>query len=70
MIDLAMYFMGYPEPAHVMGQTFETFITDNTFKGPWGIPDRADGTTDVETAAHGFVAFQNRSSFIVASIVG
>ena len=58
MIDLAMYYMGYPEPAHVIGQTFDTFIDDNTFKGPWGIPDRADGTTDVETAAHGFVTFQ------------
>ena len=58
MIDLGLYFMGYPEPAHVIGQTFETFITDKTFKGPWGIPDRADGTTDVETAAHGFVTFK------------
>ena len=58
MIDLGMYFMGYPEPAHVMGQTFDTFITDKTYKGPWGIPDRADGTTDVETAAHGFVTFK------------
>ncbi|OYV02370.1 MAG: oxidoreductase, partial [Verrucomicrobiales bacterium VVV1] len=28
MIDLAMYFMGYPEPAHVLGQTFSEFITD------------------------------------------
>ena len=59
MIDLAMYFMGYPEPAHVLGQTFDTFIDDSSFKGPWGIPDRAGGTTDVETAAHGFVVFQS-----------
>jgi predicted dehydrogenase len=58
MIDLAMYFMGYPEPAHVLGQTFSEFITDKQFKGPWGIPDRADGTTDVENAAHGFVTFK------------
>ena len=58
MVDLAMYFMGYPEPAHVMGQTFDTFITDKGFKGPWGIPDRADGVTDVEAAAHGFVSFK------------
>ncbi|MEM9280648.1 MAG: Gfo/Idh/MocA family oxidoreductase [Verrucomicrobiota bacterium] len=58
MIDLAMYFMGYPEPAHVLGQTFSTFITDKSFKGPWGIPDRADGTTDVEASAHGFVTFK------------
>jgi predicted dehydrogenase len=58
MIDLALYFMDYPEPAHVLGQTFETFIDDKTFKGPWGIPDQADGVTDVEAAAHGFVTFK------------
>lgn len=57
MVDLAMYFMGYPEPAHVLGQTFDDFIDDKSFKGPWGIPDKIDGTTDVEAAAHGFVTF-------------
>ncbi|MBC7980820.1 MAG: Gfo/Idh/MocA family oxidoreductase [Armatimonadetes bacterium] len=59
MIDLAMYFMGYPEPAHVLANTFETHITNKDFKGPWGIPDRADGVTDVEAAAHGFVTFKS-----------
>lgn len=58
MIDLAMYFMGYPEPAHVLANTFDTFITDKGFKGPWGIPDRADGVNNVEAAAHGFVTFK------------
>ena len=58
MIDLALYFMGYPEPAHVLANTFDTFITDKDFKGPWGIPDRADGVNNVETAAHGFVTFK------------
>lgn len=58
MVDLAMYFMGYPEPAHVLGQTFTDFIQDKQFKGPWGIPDRVGGTTDVENAAHGFVTFK------------
>jgi predicted dehydrogenase len=58
MVDLAMYFMGYPEPAHVLGQTFSDFIQDKLFKGPWGIPDRVGGTTDVENAAHGFVTFK------------
>lgn len=57
MVDLALYFMGYPEPAHVLGRTFDDFIADKRFKGPWGIPDRADGVTDVETAAHGVVTF-------------
>jgi predicted dehydrogenase len=58
MVDLAMHFMGYPEPTHVLGQTFDDFIEDKQFKGPWGIPDVADGVTDVEAAAHGFVTFK------------
>jgi predicted dehydrogenase len=59
MVDLAMYFMGYPEPAHVLGQTFNDLIEDKNFKGPWGIPDRVGGITDVENAAHGFVTFKS-----------
>jgi predicted dehydrogenase len=58
MVDLGMHFMGYPEPAHVLAQTFNDHIKDKNFKGPWGIPDQAKGETDVETAAHGFVTFQ------------
>ena len=58
MIDLALYFMDYPEPAHVLAQTFNDHITDKGFKGPWGIPDRADGVNDVEAVAHGFVTFK------------
>lgn len=61
MIDLALWLMGYPEPTHVLGQTFDTFIDNKDFKGPWGIPDAADGVTDVETACHGFVRFANGS---------
>lgn len=57
MVDLALYFMGYPEPEHVLAQTFDDFIGDKTFKGPWGIPDVEDGVTDVESACHGFVKF-------------
>jgi len=58
MIDLSMHFMGYPKPTHVIGQTFDNFITDSNFKGPWGIPDNAEGVTDVEAAAHGCVLFE------------
>jgi len=57
MVDLALHFMGYPEPAHVLAQTFSDFIGDKAFKGPWGIPDVAGGVTDVESACHGFVSF-------------
>jgi len=55
MLDLALYFMGYPEPDWVLAQTFRDFIQDKSFKGPWGIPDVARGVTDVESACHGFV---------------
>lgn len=58
MLDLALYFMGYPEPDYVAAQTFNDFITDKLFKGPWGIPDVAKGVTDVESACHGFVRFK------------
>ena len=58
MLDLAMYFMGYPKASYVAGNTFDTFMGDKGFKGPWGIPDREDGMTDVEAAAHGFIGFE------------
>jgi len=58
MLDLCLYFMGYPEPSYVLAQTFNDFIDDKNFKGPWGIPDRADGVNDVESACHGFLTFQ------------
>lgn len=61
MIDLALHFMGYPEPKHVLAATFSDFIGDRRFKGPWGIPDKADGVCDVEAAAHGFVTFADGS---------
>lgn len=59
MIDLALYFMGYPEPEYVMAQTFNDFIDDKNFKGPWGIPDVDNGVIDVESACHGFVRFKD-----------
>ncbi len=59
MIDLALYFMQYPEPEWVLAATFNDFINDNSFKGPWGIPDVKDGVTDVESAAHGLIRFKS-----------
>ena len=59
MIDLALYFMEYPQPEWVLAQTFTDFISDKGFKGPWGIPDVAKGVTNVESAAHGFVRFKS-----------
>lgn len=57
MIDLALSFMGYPEPDWVLGGTFADFAGNPAFKGPWGIPDVQGGLMDVETAAHGLVTF-------------
>lgn len=58
MMDLAFYFMGCPEPSSVLAATFDDFISNKDFKGPWGIPDVAGGVTDVENAAHGAVRFK------------
>jgi predicted dehydrogenase len=62
MIDLGLYFMGYPEPAHILARTYADHIGNKAFKGPWGIPDVAKGVTDVEAAAHGFVTFKTGQS--------
>ncbi len=58
MIDLALYLMDFPEPQWVLAQTFDDFISNKAFKGPWGIPDVENGVTDVESACHGFVRFK------------
>jgi predicted dehydrogenase len=66
MVDLGLYFMGYPEPAHILARTYRDHIDDKAFKGPWGIPDVVKGTTDVEAAAHGFVTFKTGQSLALA----
>ncbi len=59
MMDLGLYFMGYPEPAFVLARTYRDHIDNKAFKGPWGINDVPNGITDVEAAAHGFVTFKS-----------
>ncbi len=58
MLDLGLFFMGYPEPDWILAQTFSDFIQDKGFKGPWGIPDVADGVTDVESSVHAMIRFK------------
>ena len=58
MIDLALWFMDYPEPEYALAQTFDTFIDNPEFQGAWGGIVSASGTTDVEAACHGFVRFK------------
>ncbi len=59
MIDLALYFMGFPEPEWVLAQTFYDFAGNPDFKGPWGLPEPEGGAPmDVETSSHAFIRFQ------------
>ena len=64
-IDLALWFMGYPDPSHVVARTFDDFMRDRRFRGPWGIPEKEDGTCDVEAAAYGFVTFKDGSCLTI-----
>lgn len=58
MIDLALYFMEFPEPDWVLSGIFNDFSGNPDFKGPWGIPDGKGGKMDVETSAHSFIKFK------------
>ncbi|MCM8762375.1 MAG: Gfo/Idh/MocA family oxidoreductase [Candidatus Omnitrophica bacterium] len=58
MIDLALYFMEFPEPEWVLSGVFNDFSGNPDFKGPWGIPDVKGGKMDVETSAHSFIRFK------------
>lgn len=65
MIDLALYFMDYPTPSFVMASTFDDFMGNPDFKGPWGIPDNAQGICNVESSCHAFVKFNNGSCLYI-----
>ncbi|WP_010259830.1 Gfo/Idh/MocA family protein [Treponema primitia] len=62
MLDLALYFMGYPEPDYLLGTAFYDFMDNKAFKGPWGIPDAAKGVTDVESSCHAMLTFKTGQS--------
>ena len=64
MIDLALYFMGYPEPTQVLSTTFDDFLGNPHFKGPWGIAD-GKGKMDVETACHAMVTFASGQCLMI-----
>jgi predicted dehydrogenase len=67
MLDLALYFMGFPEPDWLLGTTYDDFINNRRFKGPWGFPDSANGVTDVETACHAMLTFKTGQSLMIRS---
>jgi predicted dehydrogenase len=67
MLDLALWFMGYPEPEYLLGAAYYDFMDNKAFKGPWGIPDAANGVTDVESACHAMVTFKSGQSLMIRS---
>jgi predicted dehydrogenase len=67
MFDLALYFMGYPEPDWVLAAVYDDFMGNPAFKGPWGIPDLAGGVTDVESACHAFITFKTGQCLMIRS---
>jgi predicted dehydrogenase len=67
MFDLALYFMGYPEPDYLLGTAYYDFMDNKAFKGPWGIPDAAKGITDVESSCHAMVTFKTGQSLMIRS---
>lgn len=58
MLDLALYFMDYPQPEWVLARTFNDFASDPAFQAPWGVPNGESGFMDVETAAHALITFK------------
>ncbi len=64
MIDLALSFMGFPKPKCVLASTFNDFMGNPTFKGPWGIAD-GTGVMDVETSAHAMVTFEDGQCLMI-----
>jgi predicted dehydrogenase len=65
MFDLALYFMGYPEPEYIMGAAYYDFMGNKAFKGPWGIPDLKDGVSDVESSCHAMITFKTGQSLMI-----
>lgn len=65
MIDLALYFMDYPEPAYVLARTYDDFMGNPAFKGPWGIQDNKDGIMNVEAACHAMLTFKTGQCLMI-----
>ena len=67
MLDLALYFLGYPEPDYLMAATYFDFMDNKAFKGPWGIPDAVGGITDVESTCHAMLTFKTGQCLLIRS---
>ncbi|MET3937673.1 putative dehydrogenase [Paenibacillus sp. PvP094] len=60
-LDLALYLMGSPKVSYVAGSTYQNFV-HTTARNRNGYKGIEGGTFNVEDAAIGFVALQNRGS--------
>jgi predicted dehydrogenase len=67
MLDLALSFMDYPEPAYLLGAVYYDFMDNKAFKGPWGIPDSEKGITDVESSCHAMLSFKSGQCLMMRS---
>jgi predicted dehydrogenase len=65
MIDLALYFMGYPDAEWCLAGAFYDFMNNKVFKGPWGFPDFVNGATDVESSCHAMITFKTGQILMV-----
>jgi predicted dehydrogenase len=67
MTDLALWFMGYSEPAYLAGTICYDFMNNPAFRGPWGFSDTGGGIIDVESACHAMVVFKTGQSLMIRS---
>ncbi len=59
-MDLAMFFMGYPDPVSVTGATYSKFADNKSLNSSgWGMTADDKGGIDVEDMAVGFVRLDN-----------
>jgi predicted dehydrogenase len=65
MLDLALYFMGYPQPDYLLAAAYYDFMDNKAFKGPWGIPDVDKGVVDVESSCHAMLTFKTGQSLMI-----
>jgi len=75
ILDLAIYFMGCPEPELIIGVTYNKFknqAVDGGWPPIWSrVGDKPTGTFDVEDLSAGFIKFKDNSTlFLEASWAG
>jgi predicted dehydrogenase len=67
VLDLALYFMGYPKPVSVLGSTYQAFGSRGKGAHPgWGATDlEVTNTFDVDDLAVGMIKFANGATLLI-----